>query len=230
MSQWRIDNAGPDALIIRFGDKVDPSRVPLIRAATERLAKALEGQIRDLIPSYTTLMVCYHPAQNDFQSLSQTIGSLLEGLDGFKADVGRRVEVPVWYHPDVGPDLERVAEQHQLTVEEVIQRHTEPEYQVFAIGFAPGFAYMGNVDDTIATPRLATPRARVPAGSVALADQQTAVYPIATPGGWNLLGRTAMTLFDREQENLCPISPGDRVRFVSVSKEAFLAAGGQLDE
>lgn len=232
MIRWRIDSSGPDGLIIRFGDDIDLARVSIVRAATERLSKALQGrrkEIRDLIPSYSTVTVCYDPVQNDFASMSQKIRQLLVGLeDENKKDVGRLIEIPVYYDLEVGPDLARVAQRHNMDVEEVILRHTQQDYDVFAIGFAPGFAYLGTVDDAIATPRLATPRARVPAGAVALADRQTAVYPIATPGGWNILGRTAVKMFDPQQEGLCPVTTGDRVRFVSVSREQFIAAGGDL--
>ncbi|HAO25501.1 MAG TPA: allophanate hydrolase subunit 1, partial [Methylophaga sp.] len=110
-----------------------------------------------------------------------------------------------------------------------IQRHSDTNYQIFAIGFAPGFAYMGNVSNQLATPRLKTPRPNVVAGSVAIADQQTAVYPINTPGGWNILGRTTMKMFDRQSPKLCPVLPGDRVQFIPVSKAEFLLAGGQLE-
>ncbi|MDX1588383.1 MAG: 5-oxoprolinase subunit PxpB [Oleiphilaceae bacterium] len=237
MALWHIENAGPEALILRFGERMDPQLLPVIRAATERLAALKEPApggdkppaIRDLVPSYSTLLVCYDPVLNDFRSLSGQIRQCLRGLEQDLSDNrggGRLVEIPVWYHPQVGPDLERVARHHGLSVEEVIRRHSQRDYPVYAIGFAPGFAYLGNLDPTLATPRLDSPRQTVPAGSVALAEQQTAVYPIATPGGWNLLGRTPMTLFDPDLEGLCPLSPGDTVRFVPISREQFLKAGG----
>lgn len=228
MSEWPIDNAGADALIIRFADAIDPTLVPQIRVATERLHAQLSGELRDLVPSYTTLLVQYDPLQNDFASLSRKIRPLLEGLEGEAIPAGRLVEIPVWYDPSVGPDLERVAQHHGIDVETVIRRHSEREYRVFAIGFAPGFAYLGEVDPSLAMPRLASPRESVPAGSVALADRQTAVYPIATPGGWNILGRTAVKMFDPDLPGLCPVATGDRVRFVPVSRKRFLAEGGVL--
>lgn len=223
-----IDNAGPDALIIRFGDVIDPELVPLIRAATDRLNAGLSDRLRAAVPSYTTLMLHYDPTRTDFERLCARVRSLLQGLtlDEETEGGGRCVEIPVWYHPEVGPDLERVARYHQIDVEEVIRRHSEREYRVFAIGFAPGFAYLGEVPEGLRTPRLDTPRQGVPVGSVALADRQTAVYPIATPGGWNLLGRTALAMFDPERDGLCPVAPGDRVRFVPIGRREFLAQGG----
>lgn len=228
MIQWTIENAGPDALIIRFGDRIDSNLVPVIRAAKESLIQELTYQIIDLVPSYTTLMVCYDPRQNDHQTLTQKITKLLSGLQNAPANPGKLVEIPVWYDPSVGPDLERVASHHQITIEEVIQRHTQQEYQVYAIGFAPGFAYLGKVAPSLATPRLATPRKVVPAGSVALAEEQTAIYPISTPGGWNLLGKTPAILFDPETAELGPFATGDRVRFGAITRAEFIAAGGEL--
>ncbi|GAA0794499.1 5-oxoprolinase subunit PxpB [Marinobacterium sediminicola] len=228
MIHWSIDNAGPDALIIRFGRQIDEALVPVIRCATDRLASELGDQLRDLVPSYTSLMVVYNPLQTDFAGLVSRINGLLSGLDIAHAETGRLVEIPVYYAPEVGPDLERVAQLHGIDVDEVIHLHSAREYHVFAIGFAPGFAYMGQVDTALRTPRLETPRTRVPRGSVALADQQTAVYPLTSPGGWNLLGRTAMKMFDPTLDRLCPVSAGDRVRFVPITQAEYLAAGGEL--
>lgn len=228
MIYWSIDNAGPDALIIRFGQHIDEALVPIIRAAADRLSLELGDQLRDLIPSYTTLMLVYDPTRSDFAHLVQQVNGVLSQLDVSQSESGRLVEIPVYYAPEVGPDLERVARLHGISTDEVMRLHTAREYQVFAIGFAPGFAYMGEVDPALRTPRLETPRTRVPVGSVALADQQTAVYPLASPGGWNLLGRTAVKMFDPTLDGLCPVAAGDRVRFVPISRSEFLAAGGDL--
>lgn len=227
--QWKIEHAGTDAVLIRFGDQIDTDLVPIIRAASKRLQNALREEIRSLVPSYTTLMLCYDPRKNDFPGIEEKIQQQLSNLNIHNAPAGKLIEIPVWYHPDVAPDLQHVADYHQISIDEVVRRHTQTTYQIFAIGFAPGFAYMGNVHKELATPRLSTPRPNVVAGSVAIADQQTAVYPINTPGGWNILGRTTMKMFDRESPKLCPVLPGDRVQFVSVSKAEFLLAGGQLE-
>ncbi|TVP57766.1 MAG: allophanate hydrolase subunit 1 [Halomonadaceae bacterium] len=167
---WHIHNAGADALMLRFGETPDPALVPLIRAVTERLKplQDKQGEIRDLVPAYATLMVCYDPLKNDFHSLSRKITQRLEDLEVPRQSPGHRVEIPVWYDPQVGPDLERVAQWHQITVAEVIRRHTARDYPVFAIGFAPGFAYLGNVAENLATPRLDSPRPWVPTGTNSL--------------------------------------------------------------
>ncbi|UZJ43301.1 5-oxoprolinase subunit PxpB [Marinimicrobium sp. C6131] len=230
MSDFTLEPAGPDCLLLRFGDRIDPALVPRIRAATDRLASRLTGRVRDLVPSYTTLMVCFDPRYESFDSLCPAIESVLSERLMAPSDAGCLVEIPVYYHPSVGPDLERVAAHHQITIDEVVRLHTAREYTVYTIGFAPGFAYLGEVADELATPRLDSPRPAVPVGSVALADRQTAVYPVNTPGGWNLLGRTALRMFDPDRDNLCPVAPGDRVRFLSISRDEFLAQGGRLDD
>lgn len=228
MTQWQIEQAGPDAVLIRFGEQINIDLVPVIRAATKQLQHSLQEEIRGLVPSYTTLMLCYDLRKNDFASIQHKIQLQLTDLSVNTASQGKLIDIPVWYDSEVGPDLQRVADYHQISIEDVIRLHTETTYHIFAIGFAPGFAYMGQVSEQLATPRLESPRQQVFAGSVAIADHQTAVYPISSPGGWNILGRTPMKMFDRQLSDLCPVKTGDRVRFVSVSKAAFLAAGGQL--
>lgn len=228
MTQWQIEQAGPDAVLIRFGEQINIDLVPVIRAATKQLQHSLQEEIRGLVPSYTTLMLCYDLRKNDFASIQHKIQLQLADLSVNNVPPGKLIEIPVWYDSEVGPDLQRVADFHQIDIDEVVRRHTATTYHIFAIGFAPGFAYMGQISKQLATPRLDTPRQHVAAGSVAIADQQTSVYPINTPGGWNILGRTPMKMFDRQLARLCPVKTGDQVRFKSVNKDDFLAAGGQL--
>lgn len=227
LTDWTIEAAGPQAVIIRFGSNIDPQLTPLIRAAHDRLASQLNEAIQDLIPSYTTLMVVYDILQYDFAGISRAINNTLQNLESRAAE-NKLIEIPVFYDSSVGFDLQRVADYHGIGISEVIERHSQAVYQVFAIGFSPGFAYMGNVADNLATPRLDSPRLQVPAGSVAIAEQQTAVYPIDTPGGWNIIGRTYMNMLDRDLPILCPVQVGDNVRFIPISRAEFLASGGKL--
>ncbi|HDY82106.1 MAG TPA: carboxyltransferase domain-containing protein, partial [Halieaceae bacterium] len=134
----------------------------------------------------------------------------------------------VYYAAEVGEDLESLAQHAGLSTAEVIDLHSSTEYRVYAIGFAPGFAYLGQVDERIAAPRLTTPRLKVPRGAVAIADRQTAVYPAVSPGGWNLIGRCPVRMFDPDAEPTMPVTVGDRVRFEPVSRERFVALGGDL--
>ena len=132
----------------------------------------------------------------------------------------RRIEVPVRYGGAGGPDLEAVAAYHKLSIDEVVRLHTSREYTVYMMGFTPGFPYMGTLDSKIATPRLKTPRTRVPAGSVGIAEAQTGIYPIESPGGWQILGHTSLKLFDPEAAQPFLLSPGDRVQFVVEGADA----------
>jgi len=134
--------------------------------------------------------------------------------------------LPVWYDLSVGPELTLLAQRTGWSQREVIRRHSERPYQVFALGFAPGFAFMGLVDEVLAAPRLNTPRKRVAAGSVGIAERQTAAYPAQSPGGWNLIGRTPVRLFDREREGYSLLQPGDRVQFEPISHSEFIRLGG----
>ncbi len=142
--------------------------------------------------------------------------------------VEKTIELPVWYSPESGPDLESLANNAGLTPEEVIAIHQSSAYRVYAIGFAPGFAYLGQVDERIAAPRLASPRLKVPRGAVAIADRQTAVYPDVSPGGWNLIGLCPTRMFDPQATPTMPVSVGDSVRFKAIERDEFLALGGEL--
>ena len=141
---------------------------------------------------------------------------------------GSLVILPVYYSAESGPDLQGLADGAGLSVDEVIAIHQQTEYRVYAIGFAPGFAYLGEVDERIAASRLATPRQKVPRGSVAIADRQTAVYPAQSPGGWNLIGLCPQRMFDPNLTPSMPVQVGDRVRFDAIDKQTFLALGGEL--
>lgn len=227
MTDWSIEVAGPQAVMIRFGTIIDPTLTPIIRAASDKLAEQLKGQIIDLVPSYTTLMVVYDLLQHDFASIDNAISNALHDLK-IEDSHHQLLEIPVFYDLSVGNDLQRVADYHQISIDDVIHRHSQTIYQVYAIGFAPGFAYLGNVADDLITPRLYKPRLKVPKGSVAIADQQTAVYPLETPGGWNVIGRTYLPMLDRQLPELCPLNVGDNVQFSPISRDEFVANGGEL--
>ena len=166
--------------------------------------------------------------KTDHLSVGHRLRTAISGLSGSADREGRTVVLPVYYAPDAGADLESLAERSGLSVDEVIGLHSGTEYRVYAIGFAPGFAYLGQVDERIAAPRLTTPRLKVPRGAVAIADRQTAVYPAVSPGGWNLIGRCPTRMFDPHATPTMPVTVGDRVRFEAISRDRFLALGGEL--
>ena len=180
------------------------------------------------MPSYASLLIIYDPMRTDHLRVAHQVREAVSSLHASPGESGRSVVLPVYYAPESGEDLESLAANANLSPEEVIEIHSGEEYRVYAIGFAPGFAYLGEVDQRIAAPRLATPRQRVPRGAVAIADRQTAVYPAASPGGWNLIGRCPVRMFDPDANPIMPVAVGDRVRFEPVSRERFLALGGTL--
>lgn len=211
--------AGDSAVLVQFGDSIDPR----INARVHRLAAgiALAGWagFGEPVPAYTSLLVNYDPLALDYREAAQKIESLLPKIEDGRVETGARlVEIPVVYGGEEGPDLDDVADAHGLSAGEVIRLHGEAEYLVYMIGFTPGFPYLGGLDERIATPRRASPRTLVPAGSVGIAGQQTGIYPLASPGGWQIIGRTPLSLFDPGREPPSLLAPGDRVRFVPVER------------
>jgi KipI family sensor histidine kinase inhibitor len=224
----RIVTAGEDALIVYLGDQVSPAIAARVQAACERIEAAAGAVLVDLVPSYASVLVIYRPMMTDHLGMRALLKDCLGDLDSTRPAVGRLVTLPAWYDPECGPDLQALAERAGLDIGEVAELHHAVEYRVYAIGFAPGFAYLGEVDERIAAPRMVTPRQRVPAGAVAVADRQTAVYPAASPGGWNLIGRCPRRMFDPDAEPTMPIAVGDRVRFEPIDRHQYLDLGGEL--
>ena len=222
----RIEVVAVDSLMVRLFERIDEANMPWLLAASQRLRTAFGEHLLDLVPSYTTLMVQFAVPPTEARAL---INQALAGLQPDAGSAGRRHEIPVWYDASVGPELPVLAARSGLSVAEVVRLHSAREYPVFALGFAPGFGFMGLVDERLASPRLSTPRKRVAAGSVGIAERQTAAYPAVSPGGWNLIGRTPVRLFDREREGYSLLQPGDRVRFVPVTRSEFLALGGDVE-
>lgn len=222
----RIEVVAIDSLMVRLFDRIDEANMPWMLAASQRLSAVFGEHLLDLVPSYTTLMVQFDLPPGEARAL---ITQALEGLQPDTDRAGRRHEIPVWYDPSVGPELPVLAARSGMSEAEVVRLHCARDYPVFALGFAPGFGFMGLVDERLASPRLSTPRKRVAAGSVGIAERQTAAYPAVSPGGWNLIGRTPVRLFDRERDGYSLLQPGDRVRFVPVSRSEFLALGGDVE-
>ncbi|GAB5345598.1 MULTISPECIES: 5-oxoprolinase subunit B family protein [Pseudomonas] len=222
----RIEVVAIDCLMVRLFDVIAEANMPWMLAATQRLRDGFGAALVDLVPSYTTLMVHYDLTALSPAQARALIGQALTDLQPQAQGSGQCHVLPVWYDLSVGPELNLLSQRSGLAVEEVIRRHSAHEYQVFALGFAPGFAFMGLVDEILATPRLNTPRKRVAAGSVGIAERQTAAYPVVSPGGWNLIGRTPAKLFDRARDGYSLMQPGDTVRFEAVSHAEFINLGG----
>ena len=223
-----IRHVSDSALMLYLGEAVSPAVADRVQAAVALIEQALGSELIDLVPSYASILVVYDPFQTSHTELARQLRNALAGLDQAASSSGRTVTLPVYYAPESGADLQALAQRSGLTADEVIALHTGTEYRAYAIGFAPGFAYLGEVDERIAAPRLSTPRTAVPQGSVAIADRQTAVYPAPSPGGWNLIGRCPLKLFDPEADPSMPVAVGDRVRFEAISRDTYLSLGGKL--
>jgi KipI family sensor histidine kinase inhibitor len=223
-----LHSAGEDALIVYLGQETSPEISAMVQAATLAVESALGEDLLDLVPSYASLLIIYDPMRTDHLQVAHRVREAIAELQSAQAQGGRSVVLPVYYAPESGEDLESLAESTGLSPDDVVAIHSGQEYRVYAIGFAPGFAYLGQVDERIAAPRLATPRQRVPRGAVAIADRQTAVYPAVSPGGWNLIGRCPVRMFDPEASPSMPVAVGDRVHFEPISRQRFLDLGGTL--
>jgi KipI family sensor histidine kinase inhibitor len=223
----RFEPAGAEALLLVLAEQADAQLPQRIAVLAELIRDELGPLLEDLVPGWTSLLLHYDLTRTDHLQLSERLQPLLQRWlqQPLAAQAGRLHEIPIWY---AGADLAEVARLCRLSVEQVIELHSAGEYRVGAIGFAPGFAYLGELDQRLALPRRATPRTRVPAGSLAIAERQTAVYPHAAPGGWHLLGLCPWRLFDTASEPPCPLALGDRVRFVAIDEQAFRAEGGPL--
>lgn len=215
-------------MMLYLGEETSPVVSARVQAAVAAIELALGNDLVDLVPSYASVLIVYDAMHTDHLSVAHRVRQAVQDLQSVSASEGRTVVLPVYYAAEAGEDLEALAARAGLSTQEVIALHSGTQYRVYAIGFAPGFAYLGQVDERIAAPRLSTPRQKVPRGAVAIADRQTAVYPAVSPGGWNLIGRCPVRMFDPDARPTMPVTVGDRVRFEPVSRERFLALGGDL--
>ena len=228
----QITVASENSLIVYFGEqagqRVSDEISQQIQFVKQLILTELGEHIVELIPSYASLLVTFDPLNIDHHLIRQLLNQSQNNVDLKQNSLGRSVELPVYYGDEVGLDLMRIAEHSGLSIEQVIAKHQQQSYRVFAIGFAPGFGYLGQVDEQIAMPRLATPRSNVPKGAVAIADRQTAVYPAESPGGWNIIGRCPIDMFTATAEPAMPFDVGDIVTFKQINQAEFIALGGTL--
>jgi inhibitor of KinA len=210
---------GDRALLVELGDQIDPSINEKVRELFLRLDRRPPEGVVELVPSYRSLMVVYDPLRTGFDRLRDEILSLQQAADPSLVPQPRTLSVPVVYGGEFGPDLDWVAGFHKISPEQVVTLHTGTTYRVYMIGFTPGYPYLGELPEALATPRRETPRTVVPQGSVAIAQRQTGIYPVQSPGGWHILGWTPIRLFDASQWPPTPLEMGDRVRFFPIHKE-----------
>jgi inhibitor of KinA len=227
-SSPKYSPVGDRALLIKLGDTIDLDINRKVHALSKAVEEARIQGAEECVPTYASLLVYYDPLKTSYERMVFTLKDLESRLDEYSAKMEARViVVPTVYGGRFGPDLAAMAEYHKLTEAETIRLHSETEYIVYMIGFIAGFPYMGKVPDAIATPRLETPRLKIPAGSVGIAGNQTGIYPCESPGGWRIIGRTPLVLFNPYVEQPALFQPGDRVRFKPISEEEYRALGGK---
>ena len=213
--RFEVRDAGDAAILLALEPVIDPA----VNARAIAIAAAVAGErlagVRDVIPTYRSVAVHFDPLAADVEMLREALRRAADAAPDIQQ--GALIEVPVAYGGADGPDLQDVAAFAKLAPQAVIERHCAVEYRVFMLGFLPGFAYMGSVDPSIAAPRKATPRTRIPAGSVGIAGRQTGIYPRQSPGGWQLIGRTALRVFDAARVPAALFAAGDRVKFVPTT-------------
>ena len=224
----KLEPLGDTAVVATLGQGIDPATLASVLRCSEAVAAAGGRGIIDVVPAYATVTVFYDPAQ-----FPQAAGDAFDQVCRFIASCAPRervrapetaaaaVEIPVCYGGNLGPDLGLVAESAKMDAAAAAALHSGADYLVYAIGFTPGFPYLGGMPAALRTPRRATPRARVAAGSVGIAGGQTGVYPMASPGGWQIIGRTPLALFAPERKPAALLRPGDRVRFRAISQAEF---------
>ena len=221
MSRLTIVPAGDKALAIKVGDTISPE----INLAVRNLSVILENQqipaVLDIVPTYCSILINYDPLISSLDELAIKIKDLGKNINDSTVGSPRTIEIPTVYGGIYGPELGYVAQFNGLTELQVIDIHSGTDYLVYAMGFTPGFTYLGGLSDKIVTPRLQTPRTEIPAGSVGIAEQQTGIYPIESPGGWQLIGRTPVNLFDPTKSPPVIVEPGDYIRFVPISSEEY---------
>jgi inhibitor of KinA len=236
----KVEPVSETCLIIYLGDQIDLQLTQVIAQLTHYLEQRFSEQLIDITPSYTSILIQYHPLKINAKTIRTSVlawaskefktreGRKLNSDVRYPISRGKTITLPVYYDVSVGPDLASLAKERDLSIEQVIALHQQKTYTVCAIGFAPGFAFLASVDAAIETPRHAEPRLKIPAGSVGIANQQTAVYPDDSPGGWKIIGNCPQQLFSPNTDPISPFEVGDEVTFEAIDRQTFLALGGEI--
>lgn len=221
MGDVKLKLSGDRAILVEFAQEISPAVHRQVRSFCAAMERSNLPGVVEIVPAYCAVTVHYRPEEIRYEQLEGRLQGILRNLDAVEIPPATVWEIPVFYGGEAGPDLEFVARHSGLTEEEVIRRHAQPEYLVYMLGFTPGFPYLGGMDAAIAAPRLTEPRVKIPAGSVGIAGQQTGVYPIASPGGWQLIGRTPVKMYDPGREKPVLLEAGDYVKFCPVDAAEY---------
>lgn len=220
--------SGEKALVIEFGDEISEEINSKVRTMMIAIEKENIKGIIEMIPTYRSLMVYYNPIDIDYKSLLNKLKALESELNNLDIPLPKVVEIPTLYGGEFGPDIENVAKHNDISVDEVIKIHSSKEYLIYMLGFTPGFPYLGGMDERIATPRLKVPRTKITGGSVGIAGSQTGIYPIDSPGGWQLIGKTPIKLYDSLRETPILLQAGNYIKFTPIDEEEYVKIENEI--
>ena len=229
MKNVTIKTVGDSALLIQFKQQILPEVNEKVTGLLQQIREEKMEGIVDMIPAFCSLLIQYDSRIIRYETLKEKIERLISTKREVKKGKRKIIEIPVCYGGVFGPDIETVGRHAGITQEEVVKRHTSRDYLIYMLGFLPGFCYLGGLDERLATPRLANPRIKIPAGSVGIGGLQTGIYPVASPGGWQLIGRTPVKTYDTGREHPILFEAGDYIRFVPVSQKAYAAIQKEVD-
>ncbi|MTI66770.1 MAG: 5-oxoprolinase subunit PxpB [Firmicutes bacterium] len=221
MNELRYLPSGDSSLIIEVGNKISENINKKIRDLVYCINKAKIKGIVELIPTYSTILISYDPIKISFNGLVEKLKEVEKNMKEIKLPEALVIHIPTLYGGEYGKDIQYVSKHNNITTKEVIKIHSEAKYLVYMLGFTPGFPYLGGMSEKISTPRLKTPREKIPAGSVGIAGSQTGIYPIDSPGGWRLIGRTPIKLFNLDREKEVLLKAGDYLKFYPIDEEEY---------
>ena len=220
-TELRLSPSGDLALVASFGNEISETLNTKVRSLMLALEKIKVPGIVEMTPTYCSLMIHYNPLTIGYDALCDQVRQVLGALDEIELPEPKVIEIPTLYGGEYGPDLEFVASHNGLTPEQVIEIHASRSYRIYMLGFTPGFPYLGGMDERIATPRLETPRTKIAGGSVGIAGAQTGIYPIDSPGGWQIIGRTPLALYDPDSEEPILLKAGEYIRFIPIDQATY---------
>lgn len=223
MEKLRYLSQGETGLVVEFGDAIDPAVNTRVHDLARRIASECKGLVEAVVPTYRSFLIFFDPLLISRHELTAKIDALASAAESAQASASaaKIVVIPTLYGGEAGPDLEFVAGHNQLSPDEVVQIHSSTPYRIYMIGFTPGFPYLGGMSEKIAAPRLKVPRTKIPAGSVGIAGAQTGLYPVESPGGWQLIGRTPLKVFNPASEQPFLYSAGDFLQFGPITAAEF---------